>query len=110
VPIERLPDGLNPNLKEIKSVYAKLKLNANDEVYFRIFQLVFIDPSKPTATRSFAIGMEMEAPSGADALPNHQAFVELKNCSALSPTTYALKKGNETILLLRTGLPTLASQ
>jgi hypothetical protein len=110
VPIERLPDGLNPNLKIAKSVYARLKGDENTDIYFRIFKFVYIDASRPTLSRSFSVGMEMETPSATESLPNHQSLVDLKDCSALSQNVYALKKGNETFLLLRAGVPTPASQ
>jgi hypothetical protein len=110
VPIQELPLGLNPNLKEVKSVYAKLKVNAASEAYFRIFKFIYYNPSKPTKSCSFTIGMEMETPPSVDALPSHQPLVELKDCVALSPHAYALKKGPDTILLLRAGVPTPASE
>jgi hypothetical protein len=110
VPFDRLPDGLNPNLKEAKTVFAKLKLDANREIYFRIFKFAYVNPSRPTMTRTFTVGMEMETPSATDPLPQHQSLVELKDCTALSQNVYALKKGNETFLLLRAGVPTPANE
>ncbi len=110
VPIQQLPYGLNPNLKEVKSVYAKLKVDATTDAYFRIFKFMYVNPSRPTKSCTFSIGMEMETPSSADQLPSHQGLVELKDCVALSPHAYAMKKGTETVLLLRAGVPTPASE
>src|SRR5262249_16160701 len=93
-------------LREKKSIYCQLTTDTGEIVYMRVFRFAYYDPKKPERCKSLTIGMEMEAPSGTEALPHNQRLVELTAFKTISPNVFTVKRGLETFLLLRAARPT----